>query len=71
VWQSVLLILIFVALILFGLQNMHQTRVNFPLVGTFEIRTVFLLIVCFFLGYMSASFMWIAKQLKGHEKKHK
>lgn len=70
-WQSILLIIIFIVFILFGIQNMHQTRVNFPLAGTFEIRTIFLLIACFFLGYMAASFIWIARQLKSHEKRHK
>jgi len=68
-WQSVLLIIILVIVILFGSQNMHQTRVNFPFAGTFEIRTVFLLLLCFFLGYAAASFIWLAKQVRNKGKK--
>ncbi len=68
-WQSVLLIIILVIIVLFGFQNMHQTRVNFPFAGTFEIRTVFLLLLCFFLGYVTASFVWLARQLGNKEKK--
>ena len=68
-WQAILITVIFLIVIVFGAQNMHQTRVNFPFSGGFEIRTVFLLLLCFFLGFASASFIWVAKQLKNRKKK--
>ena len=67
-WQAVAIIIIFVLLILFGAQNMHQTRINFPLAGAFEIRTVFLLLLCFFLGYAASSFIWLTKRLRGRKR---
>ena len=63
-WHSAMLIIVLVLAIIFGAQNMHQTRVNFPFAGTFEIRTVFLLILCFFLGYVAASLIWLTKQVR-------
>ena len=68
-WQTGLFLIILTLIIVFGAQNMHQTRVNFPFTGGFEIRTVFLLILCFFLGFASSFFMLITRQLKKRKKK--
>jgi uncharacterized integral membrane protein len=70
-WQGVALTAIFITLILFCAQNMHQARINFPFAGTFEIRTVFLLLTVFFLGYGSAYFTWILKRVKKRDKDEK
>lgn len=66
--QAAILILIFLMFILFGAQNMHQTRINFPLVGGFETQTVFLLLLFFFLGFTTATFFWLGKQIKKRKK---
>jgi len=68
-WQTILVFVIFALIIIFGAQNMHQTRVNFPLAGGTEIRTVFLLLLCFFLGYATAFFSWLLWRAKGRDKK--
>ena len=68
-WQGLVLIIIFALIVIFGVQNMHQTRVNFPFMGTFEARTVFLLLLCFFLGYVAASFTWLIKNLRDRREK--
>ena len=60
-WQAILLTIVFLMILLFGVQNMHQAKVNFPFAGSFEINTIFLLIVCFFLGFATASFIWVGK----------
>ena len=68
-WQGLIIIAIMAVIMLFGAQNMHQTKVNFPFMGTFEARTVFLLLLCFFLGYIAASFTWLIKNFKDrHER---
>ena len=63
-WQAVVLLGMFLFVTLFSVQNMHQTRINFPLAGGFEITTMFLLILCFFLGFAAASILWLTKQIK-------
>jgi uncharacterized integral membrane protein len=63
-WKAFILILIFAVIVLFTMQNMHQTRINFPFAGALEIRTVFLLLLCFFLGYAVSSFIWLARGVK-------
>ena len=68
-WQAIATLVILLVIILFGSRNMHETRINFPLAGGVSIHTVFLLIVCYFLGFASASFIWIAKLLKDRKKK--
>ena len=68
-WQVVVIGIIFFLIIIFGAQNMHQTRINFPFIGGAEIRTIFLLNLCFFLGFATASFVWFIKQLKSRKKR--
>jgi len=68
-WQAILTAIVLMVIILFGARNMHQTRINFPLAGGVDIQTVFLLIVAYFLGFTSASFFWIMKQLKNRRNK--
>jgi len=68
-WQIILICIVFILVIVFGAQNMHQARVNLPLTGTVEIRTVFLLLLCFFLGYAAAFFSWLLLRAKGRGKK--
>ena len=68
-WQALPVIIFLVIVFLFGFENMHTARVNFPFAGTFEIKTVFLLIICFFLGYATASFLWMMKRLEDSGKK--
>ena len=65
-WKAVTVLVLLLLVLLFGAQNLHQVRINLPLAGAFEIRTVFLLMLCFFLGFACASFIWIARQLRRH-----
>jgi uncharacterized integral membrane protein len=53
---------------LFIAGNMHTTQVNLPFGKGFEIRTVFLLIVSFFLGYGTAYFVGLIKNSKNRRK---
>ncbi|MBF0252741.1 MAG: hypothetical protein HQL29_02900 [Candidatus Omnitrophica bacterium] len=62
--QAILIMIAILLVIMFGLGNMHQTRVNLPLTGTFEVTTMFLLLLCFFLGYAAAVLTWCLKKIK-------
>ena len=66
--QSLPFIIFLAIIFLFGFENLHQARVNFPFAGSFEIRTIFLLIICFFLGYAAATFSWMKKYMKDRTK---
>jgi len=67
--QTIATILIFLFVILFSIRNMHQAQVNLPLAGNFEIRTIFLLLLCFFLGFATATFLWLGKKIKDRKSK--
>lgn len=60
-WRGAIIISILLVLVVFAALNMHQTRVNMPFTSGFEVRTVFLLIVTFFLGYAVAYFVELAR----------
>ena len=60
-WRTALIIIVLLLLLIFGAVNMHQTRVNVPFTGGFEVRTVLLLVVSFFLGYAVAYFVELAR----------
>ena len=53
-WRAALIIGIVLAVFVLSAQNMHRTRVNLPFTQGFEIATVFLLVLCFALGYGTA-----------------
>ena len=53
-WRVALIIGIVLAALVLSAQNMHRTRVNLPFTQGFEIATVFLLVLCFALGYATA-----------------
>ncbi|MBF0254405.1 MAG: hypothetical protein HQL11_04700 [Candidatus Omnitrophica bacterium] len=68
-WAVVSVFIFLVVLSLFGVQNMHQTRVNFPMVGGLEIQTVFLLMIVFILGFMAGCFFWFMNLSKNRGKR--
>jgi len=63
-WRTVIVITILLIVFLFVAVNMHQTRVNFPFTKGFEIRTVFLLVLSFFVGFATAYFVRFTKDSK-------
>ena len=46
--------------------NMHSTQVNLPFGKGFEVRTVFLLIASFLLGYGTAYFVGFVKKSRNN-----
>jgi len=60
-WRAALIIGIVLAVLVLSAQNMHRTRVNLPFTEGFEITTVFLLVLCFALGYATARVMALVK----------
>ena len=67
-WRAIVIVGISLLIILFASLNMHATRLNVPFTKGFEIRTVFLLLLCFFLGYASAFFVGLAKVVKNRKR---
>ncbi len=67
-WRTVLVIAVVLIVFLFIAGNMHKTQVNLPFGKGFEIRTVFLLILSFLLGYGTACFVGIIKNSKNSRK---
>ena len=65
-WRAVIVIIILLIVLLFVALNMHPAQVNFPFTKGFEIRTVFLVVFSFFLGYGAAYFVKLGKDLKNH-----
>ena len=70
-WRPIVVIVIIVIILIFAAQNMHSTQVNFPFTKGFQIRTVFLLILSFILGYAMCYFVGLAKDLKNRNKRGK
>jgi uncharacterized integral membrane protein len=67
-WRTILIVIVVLVMLLFIAGNMHTTQVNLPFGKGFEIRTVFLLIVSFFLGYGTAYFVGLIKNSKNRRK---
>ena len=63
-WRALLIVGICLVILLFASLNMHSTQINFPFSKGFEMRTVFLLTLCFVVGYGAAYFVGLAKDLK-------
>jgi len=47
---------------------MHSTQVNFPFTSGIQVRMVFLLILCFILGYATAHFVELGKNFRKRDK---
>ena len=60
-WRTIIIIAVVLIIFLFVAVNMHTTQVNLPFGKGFEIRTVFLLVLSFLLGYGIAYFVGIIK----------
>ena len=67
-WRTILVIAVVLIIFLFIAGNMHTTQVNLPFGRGFEIRTVFLLVLSFLLGYGTAYFAGIMKNSKNRRK---
>jgi len=67
-WRTILVIAVVLIIFLFIAGNMHMTQVNLPFGKGFEIRTVFLLVLSFLLGYGTAYFVGIIKNSKNRKK---
>jgi uncharacterized integral membrane protein len=67
-WRTILIISVVLIIFLFISVNMHTTQINLPFGKGFEIRTVFLLVFSFFLGYGTAYFIGIIKNSKNRRK---
>ena len=63
-WRAAIVIAVLLAALLFVGLNMHATQINVPFTKGFEIRTVFLVIASFALGYGAAHLVRLAKDLK-------
>ncbi len=61
-WRKVIIITIVLAVVILSALNMHPTKVNLPFTQGYEIKTVFLLVVSFFLGYGVAYFVELTRQ---------
>lgn len=60
-WRKAIIITAALTVITLAALNMHPTRVNVPFTQGYEIKTVFLLIVSFFLGYGVAYFVELTR----------
>ena len=67
-WRTVIIIAVVLIIFLFISVNMHTTQINLPFGKGFEIRTVFLLVLSFLLGYGIAYFVGIIKNSKNRRK---
>jgi len=67
-WRTILIIAVVLIIFLFIAANMHTTQVNLPFGKGFEIRTVFLLVLSFLLGYGTAYFVGFVKKSKNNRK---
>jgi len=67
-WRTILVIAVVLIIFLFIVGNMHTTQVNLPFGKGFEIRTVFLLVLSFLVGYGTAYFVGIIKNSKNRRK---
>lgn len=60
-WRAALIIGIVLAVLMLSAQNMQRARINFPFTQGLEIATVFLLVLCFALGYAAARLTALVK----------
>jgi len=67
-WRTILVIAVVLIIFLFIAVNMHTTQINLPFGKGFEIRTVFLFVLSFLLGYGTAYFVGIIKNSKNRKK---
>jgi uncharacterized integral membrane protein len=67
-WRTIIVIIVVLVIILFVGGNMHTTRVNLPFANGFEIRTILLLFISFFLGYGTAYLVGFVKNSKNNRK---
>jgi uncharacterized integral membrane protein len=67
-WRTILVVAVVLIIFLFIAVNMHTTQVNLPFGKGFEIRTVFLLILSFLLGYGTAYFVGFLKNSKNRRR---
>jgi len=66
-WRKILLITGVLVLLVLAALNMHPTKVNVPFTEGYEVRTIFLLIVSFFLGYGVAYFIELGRHRRERE----
>jgi len=67
-WRVVIVIGVLLLVFLFVGQNMHSIQINMPFSGGFEVRTVFLVAVVFFLGYGAAHFVAFVRDFKNRRR---
>jgi len=67
-WRTIIIIAVVLIIFLFVAVNMHTTQVNLPFGKGFAIRTVFLLILSFLLGYGTAYLVGLVKNSKNRRK---
>ena len=67
-WRTIIVIIVVLIIFLFVAVNMHTTQINLPFGKGFEIRTVFLLTLSFFVGYGTAHFVGFVKNSKDRRK---
>lgn len=67
-WRTIIIIAVVLIIFLFIAANMHTTQINLPFGKGFEMRTVFLLVLSFLLGYGTAYFVGIIKNSKNRRK---
>ena len=60
-WRKILIITVVLAVLVLAALNMHTTKVNLPFTQGYEIKTVFLVIASFFLGYGVAYFVELSR----------
>ena len=61
-WRKAIIITIVLGVVILAALNMHPTKVNVPFTQGYEIKTVFLLIMSFFLGYGVAHFVELTRR---------
>ena len=67
-WRTIIIIAVVLIIFLFVAVNMHTTQINLPFGKGFEIRTVFLLTLSFFVGYGTAYLVGFVKNSKNRKK---
>ena len=66
-WRKILIITGVLGILILAALNMHTTKVNVPFTQGYEIRTILLLIVSFFLGYGVAHFIELSRHRRERE----
>jgi len=60
-WRKAIIIILVLAVVILAALNMHPTKVNVPFTQGYEVKTVFLLIASFVLGYGVAYFVELTR----------